>query len=164
MTDLDVPAAEELLSEADAAGHDAGPPEVARDTPPPAELPLADQIARVTGLVLAVLVPIHLGTLLVRDPASVDSSFLIDRWSNPAWLLADWGLLAVGTVHALVSLWARLGRRTDEGRRVRCPSCDEEFALPARLSHITLVALWAGLATFAGVLFLAASWGMLRLL
>jgi succinate dehydrogenase hydrophobic anchor subunit len=128
------------------------------------ELPFVVQMARTTGLLLGVLVPVHLGSLLVRDPETVDAAFLIDRWSNPAWLLADWGLLAVGTLHAVLSLWARLPRGERVGRRVRCPSCDEEIPLPPKLSRGTLVVLVAGLTVVSAGLFLTASWGMLRLL
>jgi hypothetical protein len=173
VTDLQLSAAQE--DAAAPAGTDRGeedervPPDRTGDgaptgAPEHGDLPFVVQMARTTGLFLAVLVPLHLGSLMVRDPETVDASFLIERWSNPAWLLADWGLLLVGTMHGVLSLWARVPRGERVGRRVPCPSCHEEVVLPPRLTRSTVVILMVALTVASVVLFLGASRGMLRLL
>jgi succinate dehydrogenase hydrophobic anchor subunit len=154
-TSTDEPAAEAAADEssaaeaAEAAEADAGvPPEEGdavepyADPPNRPELPLAAQIARTTGLLLLILVPIHLGSLMVHDPEIVNTAYLVDRWANRWWLLADWGLLVVGTVHAVLSIWGRL--MSDGARTSR-------------------VLIGGALTTLTVALFFAASAGMLRL-
>jgi hypothetical protein len=154
-----------------ASGTDAPP----ADHPPPRgrlagdgegedALPFISQLARTTGILLAVLVPLHVGSLLLRDPETVDTGFLIDRWSNRAWLLADWGLLLVGTTHAVLSLWGRVRPVDAEpARETECPHCGERVPIPTRASRNLVVATCATLTTLVIALFLASSWAMLRL-
>jgi succinate dehydrogenase hydrophobic anchor subunit len=112
--------------------------------PPPAPPPASDDtlagLTAATGLLLVVLLAVHIGSLMVRDPETVDVTLLIERWQSRWWLLADWGLLLVGTTHALLSLWRRAG--ASDLRRALCAAC----------------------AAFTTALFLAASWSMLALI
>lgn len=122
-------------------------------------VPLADELARVTGLLLVVLLPIHLLTVLLVDPTDVEA--LLERWRNRWWLLADWGFLTVGVVHCVLSLRARvlaLGS-TGPGAGADRPETD---GVPATDDHFGRVAFGL-LVTIAGVLYLAASWATLRL-
>jgi succinate dehydrogenase hydrophobic anchor subunit len=113
----------------------------------PSGTDLVRSLAAATGLLLVLLLAIHVASIFLRDPETVDVGFLIDRWEDPWWLLADWGFLLVGTTHALLAFWraasapppgARVGR---DARRVAC----------------------AVLGTLAVALFLAASRAMLLL-
>jgi hypothetical protein len=122
-------------------------------------LPLATELARVTGLLLVVLLPIHLVTVLLADPTEVD--VLLERWENRAWLLADWGFLTVGLAHCLLSLRARVvALGPGPAPAVACPHCGGD--LPGTDDGFGLLAFRC-LVTLSVGLFLAASWAMLRL-
>lgn len=122
---------------------EAGPDETGQEPAtrtPPSRLPLTTELARVTGLLLVVLLPIHLVTVLLAEPTDVDA--LLARWEQRGWLLADWGFLTVGLAHGVLSIRARLlGRFGDAGQ----------------LAYRVVVILTA-------VGYLAACWAMLRLI
>jgi hypothetical protein len=122
-------------------------------------VPLVTELARVTGLLLVVLLPIHLVTVLLADPTDVDA--LLERWEDQWWLLADWGFLTVGLAHCLLSLQPRLlalGRPA--ARAASCPHCGGD--LPVADDGFGRVAFFV-LAVVTIGLYLAASWAMLRL-
>jgi hypothetical protein len=140
---------------------DDGDPVVPEAGPPhdPPSLPLSSELARVTGLLLVVLLPLHLVTVLLADPTEVDR--LLDRWDNRWWLLADWGFLTVGLSHSLLSVRERM-HRLGSGSTVAaaCPHCGG--ALPATDDRFGIVA-YRLLLLLTVALYLAASWAMLRL-
>lgn len=142
----------------DDGGRDSGAPEDGPVDEHP-QLPLATELARVTGLLLLVLLPIHLTTVLLADPTDVDR--LLDRWDDRWWLLADWGFLTVGVSHALFSLRERM-HRLGSGSEVSsaCPHCGGVLPAPDDRFGVLAFRLLVGLTV---VLYLAASWAMLRL-
>jgi hypothetical protein len=122
-------------------------------------VPLTTELARVTGLLLVVLLPIHLVTVLLADPTDVDA--LLERWENQWWLLADWGFLTVGVAHCLLSLRTRvLSLGAPTAPDATCPHCGGELPAPddgfGRVAYVLLTVVTIGL-------YLAASWAMLRL-
>jgi succinate dehydrogenase hydrophobic anchor subunit len=101
-----------------------------------------EPLAHASAVVLVLLLPLHVVTLLIH-PQETDAGTLIERWDSHAWLLADWSLLAVASVHALSVLWLRV-----------------EGAPWTPVVKTRVIAAVGG----AGVaLFLAASWSMLVL-
>jgi hypothetical protein len=127
---------------------------------PDAELPWTEALVRVTGVVLVPLVAIFLITVLLRDPETVGLVFLSQRWENRLWLLADWGLLVVGSMHAVLALWSWAGRP----HRVSGPEGPSAAAREAAAPQGWRLAVWAALSAFTAGLLLAASWAMLVLL
>lgn len=55
---------------------------------------------RVSGLVLVLLALLHFAiTHILNDVVQTDYRFVADRWSNPAWQVFDWLLLALAILH-----------------------------------------------------------------
>jgi hypothetical protein len=133
-------------------------------TPPPvepgAELPWTEALVRVTGVVLVPLVAIFVVTVLLRDPETVGLVFLSQRWENRLWLLADWGLLVIGSMHAVLALWSWAGRP----HRIADPGPRTGAAREVTAPQGWRLAAWATLTAFTAGLLLAASWAMLVLL
>jgi hypothetical protein len=127
---------------------------------PDAELPWTEALVRVTGVVLVPLVAIFVVTVLLRDPETVGLVFLSQRWENRLWLLADWGLLVVGSMHAVLALWSWAGHP----RRVADPERPNAAAREVAAPQGWRLAVWAALSAFTAGLLLAASWAMLVLL
>lgn len=111
-------------------------------TPPSDAAGWAESLVHASAVVLLVLVPLHLATLLIH-PEETNATALIERWDSRAWLLADWALLAVGSVHSLAALWVRA-----EG---------------SSWSAVAKTRVVAGVGGVVVALFLAASWSMLLL-
>jgi succinate dehydrogenase / fumarate reductase membrane anchor subunit len=60
---------------------------------------------RVSGVALAVMVPLHVVTTFVaRDGAEVTSLDQLARWGSPAVRAFDWGLVVLGLGHAAMAL------------------------------------------------------------
>jgi succinate dehydrogenase / fumarate reductase, membrane anchor subunit len=74
-------------------------------TPPGTGVPAGEHswgwhLFRVSGLVLAVLVPLEVVTgLLVTDVADWSADAVADRWANPWWRAVDWAFLVLALVH-----------------------------------------------------------------
>ena len=96
-------------------------------------------LRRVSGLVLAVAVPVHLAlTRVLADPADASVPVVRDRWSQPGWRVLECLLLAAVAVHVVAAVQVSLSR--------------SRWSVTARTAVLTLV---AAIAT-ASVLFTSA--------
>lgn len=86
-------------------------------TPPP---PWGWHLSRVTGLVLAVLLPIQvLRTFVLNDVARTTARAMTVRWSDPLARVLDGAVLVLALVHGATALAPRLAARAHSGRAAR---------------------------------------------
>jgi succinate dehydrogenase hydrophobic anchor subunit len=87
------------------------------DTTPRAAEP-GWRLARVTALFLAVLLPVHVAVVVVRDDIGRTTFATVsDRLSGPWWPGIEWATLVLALVHGHAVLRARLARSLPAGPR-----------------------------------------------
>lgn len=69
------------------------------------ERPWSWHLIRVSGLVLALLVPLHfVNAHILNDTALSTGGRIAVRWQNPVWRALDWAFLALALLHGGLGL------------------------------------------------------------
>jgi succinate dehydrogenase hydrophobic anchor subunit len=68
-------------------------------------------VTRVTGLFLAVLVPLHVAVVVLRDDVGATTIITVSRrWADPRWQALEWVTVVLALVHGTLALNAATRR------------------------------------------------------